>query len=115
MRAIFIICGSESQPGLQLVAKLAAPLAAIDLFHNGGPLIYSVLSMIISLCDLDRKEKFFCILHMLTRSERLIIIHIQQLFLEPRARMGSESISASWVIDLEAMRARGIIVLVKSN
>ena len=69
MRAIFIICGSESQPGLQLVAKLAAPLAAIDLFHNGGPLIYSVLSMIISLCDLD-------ILHMLTRSERLIIIHI---------------------------------------
>ena len=53
MRAIFIICGSESQPGLQLVAKLAAPLAAIDLFHNGGPLMYSVLSMIISLCDLD--------------------------------------------------------------
>jgi len=35
--------------------------------------------------------------------------------------MGSESIaheaegSASWAIDTEAMRARGIIVLVKSN
>ena len=29
--------------------------------------------------------------------------------------MGSESIAASWAIDLEAMRARGIIVLVKSN
>ena len=29
----------------------------------------------------------------------------------PRARMGSES----WAIDSEAMRARGIIVLVKSN
>ena len=33
--------------------------------------------------------------------------------------MGSESItheaSASWAIDSEAMRARGIIVLVKSN
>ena len=29
----------------------------------------------------------------------------------PRARMGSES----WAIDSEPMRARGIIVLVKSN
>ena len=29
--------------------------------------------------------------------------------------MGSESISASWAIDSEAMRARGTIVLVKSN
>ena len=29
--------------------------------------------------------------------------------------MGSESIAAEWAIDLEAMRARGIIVLVKSN
>ena len=29
--------------------------------------------------------------------------------------MGFESISASWVIDSEAMRARGIIVLLKSN
>ena len=33
----------------------------------------------------------------------------------PRARMGSESIAAEWAIDSEAMRARGIIVLVKSN
>ena len=32
----------------------------------------------------------------------------------PRARMGSESI-AHEAIDSEAMRARGIIVLVKSN
>ena len=31
-----------------------------------------------------------------------------------RARMGSES-SASWAIDSEAMRAKGIVVLVKSN
>ena len=29
--------------------------------------------------------------------------------------MGSESIAAEWAIDSEAMRARGIIVLVKSN
>ena len=36
----------------------------------------------------------------------------------PRARMGSESIAqpkAKWAIDSEAIRARGIIVLVKSN
>ena len=35
----------------------------------------------------------------------------------PRARMGSESIAheAEWAIDSEAMRAKGIIVLVKSN
>ena len=35
----------------------------------------------------------------------------------PRARMGSESIAheAEWAIDSEAMRARGIIVLVKSH
>ena len=31
------------------------------------------------------------------------------------SRMGSESIAASWAIDSEAMRAKGIIVLVKSN
>ena len=29
--------------------------------------------------------------------------------------MGSESIAAEWAIDSEAMRARGIIILVKSN
>ena len=29
--------------------------------------------------------------------------------------MGSESIVASWAIDSGAMRARGIIVLVKAN
>ena len=35
----------------------------------------------------------------------------------PRAWMGSQSIAheAEWAIDSEAMRARGIIVLVKSN
>ena len=33
-----------------------------------------------------------------------------------RARMGSESIAkASWAIDSEAVRARGIIVLTKTN
>ena len=35
----------------------------------------------------------------------------------PRARMGSEPMrpKAEWAIDSEVMRARGIIVLVKSN
>ena len=37
----------------------------------------------------------------------------RQLTIIPRARMDSES--AEWAIDSEAMRARGIIVLVKSN
>ena len=32
MRAIFRICGNESQPGLQLVEKLATPLNALSLF-----------------------------------------------------------------------------------
>ena len=40
----------------------------------------------------------------------------QYLTIIPRARMGSESTcSASWATDSEAMRARGIIVLAKSN
>ena len=31
MCAIFSICGSESQPGLQLVEKLAVPLVILNL------------------------------------------------------------------------------------
>ena len=40
-----------------------------------------------------------------------------QLFIEPEWALGQEPIrpSASWAIDSEAMRARGIIVLVRSN
>ena len=40
-----------------------------------------------------------------------IKIYLKYLAIIPRARMGSESIA----IDSEAMRARGIIVLEKSN
>ena len=36
--------------------------------------------------------------------------HIQQLFLKPEW-----ALSAEWAFDSEAMKARGIIVLVKSN
>ena len=38
-----------------------------------------------------------------------------QLTIIPRARIGSELKAAEWAIDSEAMRERGIIVLVKSN
>ena len=41
-------------------------------------------------------------------------MYIDYLTIIPRARMGSESM-ASWAIDSETMRARGIIVLVQSN
>ena len=51
-----------------LVREVPSP---IDLFH------ISYINMIISLSDLVESKKFFCILHMLTRSERLIIIHIK--------------------------------------
>ena len=47
-----------------------------------------------------------------------IFAAVSYLTIIPRARMGSESIAheaEGWVIDSEAMRARGIIVLVKSN
>ena len=48
---------------------------------------------------------------------RLVLLYNKLLTIIPRARMGSESIphEAEGTIELEAMRARGIIVLVKSN
>ena len=55
----------------------------IDLFHNGGLLMYSFTCMIISLSDLIRKKVFLCILHMLTRLERLIIIYIKEYVNRP--------------------------------
>ena len=55
----------------------------IDLFHNGGLLMYSFTCMIISLSDLVRKKVFLCIFHMLTRLERLIIIYIKEYVNRP--------------------------------
>ena len=55
----------------------------IDLFRNGGLLIYSFICMIISLSDLVWKKVFLCIFHMLTRSERPIIIHIKEYINRP--------------------------------
>ena len=50
----------------------------IDLFHNGGLLMYSFKYMIISLSDLVWKKVFLCIFQMLTRLERPIIIRIKE-------------------------------------
>ena len=42
-------------------------IAPIDLFHNGGLLVYSFICMISSLSDLVWKWEFVCILHMKVR------------------------------------------------
>jgi len=54
------------------------------------------------------------ILHQLKYMDYIQTELLDYLTIIPRARMGSESIAAEWAIS-EAMRARGIIVLVKSN
>ena len=50
----------------------------IDLFHNGGPLIYSFIYMIIGLFDLVSMCKIQKDSYFKTRSERLIIIYIKE-------------------------------------
>ena len=63
-----------------LLTKLMEPSLQclhVDLFHNGGLLIYSFICLIISFSDLVWKWEFFCFFHMLMRSERLIIIPIK--------------------------------------
>ena len=44
-------------------------------------------------------------------------VDFEQLFLEPKWALSQQPMrpKAEWAIDSEAMRARGIIVLVKSN
>ena len=46
---------------------------------------------------------------------RLVLPCNKLLTIIPRAQMGSESTAAEWAVELQAMSARGIIVLVKSN
>ena len=62
------------------------------------------------------KYLFVCLFFFFVFS-RTHFSQIVSLTIIPRARMGSKSIAyeAEWAIDSEAMRARGIIVLVKSN
>ena len=68
--------GRELGPGFCFVSsfmKATVKSCVIDLFHNGGLFIYSFLSRL--------QVKLFCILHLRTRSERLIIIHKKEYIL----------------------------------
>ena len=64
------------------------------------------------LYTLNRGRLFYWIQ---SQSRRYLTSPTEYLTIIPRARMGSEPIAAEWAIDSEATRARGIIVLVKSN
>ena len=58
----------------------------------------------------------FIIIIILNRNTAYLkLFKYDYLTIIPRARMGSESIAEEWAINSEAMRARGIIVQVKSN
>ena len=58
----------------------------------------------------------FIIIIILNRNTTYLkLFKYDYLTIIPRARMGSESIAEEWAINSEAMRARGIIVQVKSN
>ena len=58
----------------------------------------------------------FIIIIILNRNTAYLkLFKYDYLTIIPRARMGSESIAQEWAINSEAMRARGIIVQVKSN
>ena len=58
----------------------------------------------------------FIIIIILNRNTAYLkLFKYDYLTIIPRARMGSESIVQEWAINSEAMRARGIIVQVKSN
>ena len=58
----------------------------------------------------------FIIIMILNRNTAYLkLFKYDYLTIIPRARMGSESIAEEWAINSEAMRARGIIVQVKSN
>ena len=60
MRAVFRICGNESQPGLQIVEKLASPLQGIPLSSNdcssgcaSDPHIFTYLTFFIFYSSLS--------------------------------------------------------------
>ena len=58
----------------------------------------------------------FIIIIILNRNTAYLkLFKYDYLTIIPRARMGSESIAEEWAINSEAMRARGIIVQVKSD
>ena len=66
MRAIFRICGSESQPGLELVEKLATPLDATcniqrcwELLANNVASVCTGLDCMILFCVVDHDKLMF--------------------------------------------------------
>ena len=74
------------------------------------------LDPVFSFKDEHKSEQDFKIKYNMYRYWNAVSVgYAKYLTIIPRARMGSESIAAKWAIDSGAMRARGIIVLVKSN
>ena len=78
--------------------------------------VRGLLDPVFSFKDEHKSEQDFKIKYNMYRYWNAVSVgYAKYLTIIPRARMGSESIAAEWAIDSEAMRARGIIVLVKSN
>ena len=75
------------------------------------------LDPVIRFKDERKSEQDFKIKYSMYRYWNAVSVGYAKYFtIIPGARMGSDSIAAEWAIDSEAMRARGIIiVLVKSN
>ena len=65
MRAIFRICGNESQPGLQLVEKLATPLAGlskcilVSVVKVESAIYWTVINTVDSAIQLFKPEASF--------------------------------------------------------
>ena len=74
------------------------------------------LDPVFSFKDEHKSEQDFKIKYNMYRYWNAVSVgYAKYLTIIPRAQMGSELIAAEWAIDSEAMRARGITVLVKSN
>ena len=82
-------------------------------------LAYSVrgqLDPVFSFKDEHKSEQDFKIKNKMYRYWNAVSVgYTKYLTITPRVQLGCESIAAKWAIDSDAMRARGIIVLVKSN
>ena len=74
------------------------------------------LDPVFSFKDENKSEEDIKITYNMYRYWNAVSVgYAKYLTIIPRAQMGSELIAAEWAIDSEAMRARGITVLVKSN
>ena len=74
------------------------------------------LDPVFSFKDEHKSEQDFKIKYNMYRYWNAVSVgYAKYLTIIPQARVGSESIAAKWAIGSEEMRARGIIVFVKSN